>query len=409
MRRKWIVAAIVAALVGVGVAVTAVGRSDYTLHILMPSSDGAFEGGSVVLRGERVGEVIDIGVKDGKALVAVRVDEEHAPLPAGTSARVSWQSLVGSRVVELLPGPGKNPALPSGKMITSENERVEVDDLVAALDKPTLVRVKGVVKQLQRTLSGREDDLAASVKTGGPTVEALGAVLRAVGEDGPAIRELVTNLNDMASELTARDRELGETVSGLGRLTSVTAQKQRQLSATLDELPATVDEATKTLDDVPAAVDATVPVLRDLQPAAERLPSVAEKLSPVLKTLRPTVASLRPTLASAQTLLKHTPGLLDTAHGTLPGATRALKQLQPAVTFLRPYTPEAAGWLSNWTSAWGSENGAGNYVRALITASASSVDDNPGLVPPGLQQSEKPEPGEPVGQPWTDANGDGIR
>lgn len=409
MRRKWIASVAVAALVSMGIAGASAGSTDYTLQLLMPSADGAFTGGSVMLDGVRVGEVTDVGVKDDKALVTVDVDEEHAPLRAGTSARVSWQSVIGSRVVELLPGSKTNPPLPSGKMITANNERVELDDLIAALDKPTRARARGLVKKLERTLDGRADDLKASVKAGGPTVEALGEVLRAVGDDGPAIRQLVSKLRDMTGALVARDRELGQTVTELGQFTSATAQQQKQLSTALEELPSTIDEATKTLHDVPAAVNATVPVVRDLQPATKRLPSVAAKLNPVLQDLRPTVARLRPTLGSTQTLLRHTPELLDTTHGTLPGLTNAMKQLQPATAFLRPYTPELAGWLSNWTSVWASENSSGNYVRALITSSGTSFADNPGVVPPGMQQAERPKPGAVVGQPWTDANGDGIR
>lgn len=407
-RRVWVAVLAVAAVLVAGVAVLSIGQDDYKLRILMPAADGTYPGGKVMLRGRQIGTIEDVGVLDDKALVTAVVDSDEAPLHAGTTARVSWESVVGTRVLEILPGPATNPALPSGKMIVSKFERVEVDDLLAMLDGPTRKRVQSLVQHLNKTLEGSEQDLQATLTSAGPAVGALGEVMRAVGEDGPAIRDLVKRLAAMTKELGKRDMELGQTVQNLGQLTSTVADKQQSLKAALKELPGTVREATTTLDRVPRTVDATTPLLRDLRPATKQLPRVARNLSPVLTQLRPTVADLKPTLVSARTLLRHTPDLLDSAHATLPGANEAITTVQPAVTFLRPYTPELTGWLSNWTGVFASQT-SGNYARALITASASSFDDNPGVLPPGLKQDPRPAPGSIVGQPWTDANGDGMR
>lgn len=410
MRRlSWVSAALAGALVIVGVGAFAWSDDEYELKVLMPSASGTYAGATVMMDGQPVGQITDVGVQEDKALVTAAVDAAHAPLPAGTTARISWKSVIGARVLELLPGPEKNPSLPSGKMIVSKIERVEIDDVLATLDGPTRERVQSLVKRMNHTLDGREQDINATLKTAGPAVDALGEVMRAVGEDGPAIRDLVTRLHGMTSELAERDTELGQTVQNLGQLTSATADKQQSLKAALTELAPTVRSATATLDDVPRAVDATAPLLRDLRPATEQLPRVAGNLSPVMAELRPTVAELKPTLASAQRLLQYTPDLLDNAHATLPGTNEAVTSLQPAVAFLRPYTPETMGWISNWAHVFGSQNSGGNYARALVTASATSFNDNPGVLPPGFKQDPRPAPGSIVGQPWTDANGDGIR
>ncbi|MBB2506588.1 MCE family protein, partial [Amycolatopsis echigonensis] len=114
-------------------------------------------------------------------------------------------------------------------------------------------------------------------------------------------------------------------------------------------------------------------------------------------------------LADAQTLLNYTPGLLDTAHATAPGLNSAVSSLMPALSFLRPFTPEAVGLLSNWGSASANYDANGHYGRIYVQAGASSVNVNPGIVPPGFTSNPTPLPGSPVGQPWTDAFGSGIR
>lgn len=401
-------AAVGAALLVVGAAAMVLGQDDYELRVLMPTADGTFKGGKVVVAGETIGEIVDVSVSDGKALVTASIDDAAAPLRAGTTARISWESVVGGRMLELRPGPMSNPELPSGKTIVSTAERVEVDHLLATLDEPTRKKVQTLVGELNSTLSGRENDVKATIKTAGPTIAALGEVMRAVGEDGPAIRDLVKRLHAMTSVLAERDVDLGRTVNHLGRLTSVTADKQAALKAGLSELPATVHRAKSTLDGVPEAVDATVPLLQKLRPATARLPETARNLSPVLRELRPTVASLRPTLGAARSLLGYTPGLLDSAHATVPDVTKALTTLQPAVSFLRPYTPELTGWLTNWTSLFSNQT-SGNHARLLIPEGASSLTDVHTALPPGIKRDPRPAPGSIAGQPWVDANGDGVR
>jgi phospholipid/cholesterol/gamma-HCH transport system substrate-binding protein len=382
---------------------------DYELQVLVPSAEGALEGAPAFIDGFPAGTVTDVGVQGDSAKLTVEIDEEHAPLHAGTVARIGWNSLLGRRLVEVMPGPEANPELPDGQLVESDYERVELDDVMAALDAPTRRHVQQLVSQLDATLQGRERDLNRTLDTAGPFVGELGAVLEQIGGDGPAIRSLVSRLRQITATLAARDRETAQTVTNLSALVQETVTQQRNVAAALAELPATASAGTRFFRTVPPAVDRTVALLHDVRPATQRLPSVARKLNPVLSDLRPTVDRLRPTLAAARSLLRQTPGLLDTGAQTLPEAESAVRAFQPAVTFLRPYTPEVIGFLNNWASLFSAKNSEGHFGRALVPASGSSLSNNPGVLPPGMTQWGAPAPGQLVGQPWTDANGDQVR
>jgi phospholipid/cholesterol/gamma-HCH transport system substrate-binding protein len=78
------------------------------------------------------------------------------------------------------------------------------------------------------------------------------------------------------------------------------------------------------------------------------------------------------------------------------------------LNFLRPYTPELQGFLSNWASAFSGYNANGHYARFLAQAGPASVDANPGIMPPGVTSDPYPLPGANVGQPWTDAFGSSV-
>ena len=411
MRRnlKVVVLVVVFLLAGGASVAFASTTGGYRVEFLMPSAEGTFPGDSVKIGGRDAGTVRSIGVRDNKALVTVDLDDAFAPLHEGTNARISWEAVLSERFLDILPGTAANPAIPSGGRVESTIERVELGDVLSMLDPKTLTDANSVVQQVSALLKDREPQVRDTLAMGGPALNGLGEVLQAVGSDGPAIRELVSQLHQITSTLAARDAKVSGTVRDLGRLTGDVAAQQKQLADGLKELPPTLGAARTTLDKVPEVVDQTVPLLNDLQPATARLPGVAANLNPLLADLRPAVGDLRPTLDAANALLRRTPGLLDSAHGVLPQLTNILHTAEPAVSFLRPYTPELTGWFSNWAGIFAGEDATGNYARALLTASASSVGDNPGVIPPGQWRDERPAPGSIAGQPWTDANGDGAR
>lgn len=414
MRRpKFSVALAVSLVTALAVACLGVwqlaGGPGYRLQVVMPSASGLAKGSRVQIHGLQVGRVAALAEKNGKAVVTVDISGADVPLHAGTSARTSWDSLIGARYLELLPGPAANPQLASGNMIESPTERVELDQLLASLDPDTRTKLNSVIAQVQPTLGGHEGDLNATLQNAGPAFGELAAVLKAVGSDGPALRDLVTRLRDVVGTLSARQGKLSDTVDNLGAVTGAAASQQQQLRDALGQLPGTLTTAHQTLDKVTPAVDATIPLLADLTPATQRLPAVAHNLSPLLTELRPTVADLRPTLVAAQALLARTPALLDSAHGTVPALNQGLRGLSPAVAFLRPYTPDLISFLSEWGSFFGDYDAGGHYAHALINVSGAAENDNPGVMPPGLQQVAAPQPGWAAGQPWTDANGSGMR
>jgi phospholipid/cholesterol/gamma-HCH transport system substrate-binding protein len=403
--------AVVAVLLIAGVVYLVLPSSSpqYQLKLVIPEAAGIYSGVPVRINNVDVGSVTSVGVQNGKAVVEVRIDDGSAPLHAGTEPVVTARSLIGEDYLQLQPGPATAPALPSGSTVQTNWSQVQIEDVLGALDAPTRAQLQSLLKQTSSTLSGHEQNLNSTLQTAGPAVAALGQVMAAVGEDGPAIHELVTKLDQTVAEIAARHQDLSTSVSDLATLTQQVASQQQQLSAGLGQLPATLQAANSTLGKVPAAVSAAQPLLTSLAPASAALPSVAGNLSPLLTDLRPALDELTPTLASADSLLRYTPGLLDSANATLPGISQALNGLAPALNFLRPYTPDLLGWLSNWAGVFGGYDSQGHYGHLLLTLSATAVNNNPGLAPPGLTIDPVTAPGTAAGQPWTDATGGPVQ
>lgn len=405
LEKRWLTAMAVG-LVATGAVVT--GGDDYEVSLVVPSAAQISDRTPVWINGHRAGAVTGLDVEDGKAVITVSIDEDFAPIHDGTTSRVEWVSAVGERVLTLYPGKAENTELPDGAMLESASHQVEVDQVLQALDAPTRERLTSLFGELNDTIGGKEQDVRATIAGASGSVRALGEVLRAVGQDGPAIRSLVNQMSDLTGVAASRREQIASSIADLESVSTAVAGEQEQLSRTLKELPDTLRTARTTLGKVPAASDATVGLLHDLEPATSRLPRVSKNLAPVLVDLRPTVAELRPLLHAADQLLQQAPGLLDSTHRVLPPLETFLEEMAPALAFLRPYTPEAIGGLHNWGQAFAPYDGAGHTWAGLLGPGTNSLNESPfGL--PTSRQNPAPPPGQPAGQPWTDATGSEIR
>ncbi|HWJ11522.1 MAG TPA: MlaD family protein [Nocardioides sp.] len=403
---RWLAGGLVATAVA---GILLVQDSDgYEVQLVMPSAAQLSNQTPVWIDGREVGQVSDLGIKDGKALVTISIDDEAAPLHAGTTTRVEWVSAVGERVLTVDPGPESNAAIPEGSYVEAASSQVEVDQVLAALDTTTRQRLSSLIGRLQATVDGREAELGDTITQASGTVDALGDVLRAVGADGPAIRAIVKDLSSLLDASADRRKQISASVANLSKVATAVAGEQEAISAMLKQLPATIDTANTTLGKIPSASEETVSLLEELEPATRRLRSVSKNLAPVLVDLRPTVAELRPLLGAADELLKQTPTLLDSSHAVLPDLDAMLADLAPAIAFLRPYTPDGIGGLFNWGQAFAPYDGAGHTWAGLLAPGTNALNES--LVPlPTARQNPEPYPGQAEGQPWIDATGSKVQ
>lgn len=385
--------------------------SGYKLRIAMADANQMYVGMPTWIHGLPAGKVTSVSTQGDAAMVTVALKSGNVPLHAGTRGSVTWQSVLGQKYVTLLPGPRSSPPLASGSLIAS-NDQVTVQDLLDALNAPTRRAVSGIVNQLDGATRGQGQNLNATLHTAAPTAQAVNQILDAVSQDGPDLRQIVAKLHQVTAALAPRQDQLSSTVSGLGQVTSAAASQQGQLTSALSQLPSVLGVAKSTLDVVPPATGAVDPLLGNLLPAIDQLPQTAANLSPVLSALAPTLPELDSTLQAANVLLTRTPGLLDGTNAVLPGLTQAAGTLQPALAFLRPYTPEIVGAVGTFGNGFAGYDSNGHYAAADVYLGAGQVGALPtGLfnLIPGAVNRTAPLPGANVNQPWTDAFGSPAR
>ncbi|MGH8998910.1 MAG: MlaD family protein [Acidimicrobiia bacterium] len=391
------------------------GGGGYQVTVVFPDAANLVRGGQVQIDGLPAGSIQGLEVRDGKALVKLSVNAAHAPLHSGTQVRIDYRAVLGERTVTVMPGPEANATIPDGGIIEGGAARIDFDQLLRAFDPETREHLRKAVPALDSVLAGREGKVGETLEAAPAFTEAVAQLLAAVGEDGPALRTLVTSLRDLSTRLVDRQPDIAGVIDGLEKFMTAGARQDAALAAGLDALPATLESATGALAKVPASVEATVPLLTDLRPVVEKLGPVSALLAPTLAELRPTLAALRPALTSLATFLDVSPALLATAGGFLPAANQALVAFNPALDFLRPYAPEVAGVISNFASAAANYDRNGHYLRVHANTSMSGFNRQPGPSSPVQQAQPRKSPGELEGQPWdansgaVDANGSPLR
>ena len=423
IRRRGVAVVAGAAVISGGLAFALGGGGGYTATIVFPVATNLHTGGAVDIQGFQVGNVAHLAVRNGQAMVTVAINRRYAPLHAGTKAAIDYRSLLGERYVELTPGPKTNPAIPDGGILPGGENRVEISALVSQLGPATRARLVSLIPQLQTLLAGPNTvNTRQTITEGAPAVQALGQVLAAVGQDGLALHRLVAGMANLSTRLVQRQSDVAGTVQGLDQAFSAVARQQSSLTSTLSQLPATLSAAQHTVGQLPGTTATVLPLLKDLQPVSASLPSFSAKLQPVLSELQPVSSLLVPTLDGLSSLLRYTPMLLGSLNATLPSVTQAAYPLEPVASFLRPYTPELAGFATNWANWLSNYNQAGNFLRGQVPVGTTSVAGFRvgGITVPGgtsatgrnsleLTQVPDPPPGYINGSAPTDAAGSAIQ
>jgi len=408
MGRRGLIAPVALLIVALSVValIAQPGPRGYEVTAVFEQAHGLVEGGRVWAGGAVVGEVSQIRLgRDGLPRVRMRIDDGYV-LHRGATADLRLMSNSGelNRAIMLTSGAGAR--LRDGAVIpsTQTDQPVELDDALAAFTPRMRADLRGVIAQLDDSTSGLDGAFRAGLRESSGAFAETAALLRSVDRDGAALRTLVTQGRDVSSALAAGRAQLGASVDGVSGLASRVAAHGQQLRATLPAVPPAVTSARSALDelrrDAPVLgrlLDASTPVTKQLVPTSRLLETT-------LTAAQPTLGDLAATVRSAPRDLESLKPLLREAEPTLTTLAPFLKDLLPVLDLTRVYTPELAGFLSNWTDIASTYDAAGHAVR-LMNSGVRPPDKivSSDRVDPGYIESPYIRtPGALANQPWKD-------
>ena len=314
---------VVVALI-VAVAVATRGGSTPTVTAVFDNASPLEKGNLVKANGVVVGQVASIKLVDGKAQVALTLNQSTVPLHRDAQATIEPVSLLGERYIALNPGSDATPLLGQHAVISAAQtgSAVNLDQVLNTLNDPTSSALAALVTTLGSGVQGQGTNTAEALKALAPALTQTGKLSSILNQQNSVLNKLISviepNTKAVAVDNGAAVQQL---VQKAEQTLSTVAQNRGALDATLNQLPGTLADAQQTLANLAGVADTTTPVLESLRPltgnldqvttelhqfadaanpALGRLPAVLNRLNGLLDQARPLVANLAPGSASLQ-------------------------------------------------------------------------------------------------------------
>ncbi|MCK5878244.1 MAG: MCE family protein [Holophagae bacterium] len=189
----------------------------YTLQAVLNTATGLNKDSDIRLAGVKIGKVLSVGLKDGKAVITMEINKD-VQLPEGSRVKVVAKGILGDKYVEILPG-SQASLVKAGETLNSE-DAVSMDDIM------------GIVYSVAKDLKKISTSLSRTVGTD-KGEEQIANILESIDRITSDLREITARNKDNFS--TSIDN-IKSFTGDLKKDIPVLARKLDDLSTHLDEV-----------------------------------------------------------------------------------------------------------------------------------------------------------------------------
>ena len=310
---------------------------DYNAQFSTAQAVTPGQGQTVIVAGVTIGEIGGVTLKNGTAIVQMKIREKYAHIYKDATALLRPKTGLNDMVIELNPGSPSSGEIPIGGTLPVARTlpNVNPDEILAGLDADTRAYLQLLINGGGQGLAGNSKQLSATLKRFDPITVYLAQIGEQMGRRQAYIKHGIHNFSLLAEELGARDTQLARWVRSSNDVFKVFADQQSNLRATLALLPGALNATNKAVIASDALTSQMGPALKKLEPTAvgtaaslKSLQVFAKATTPVLENqLRPFTAEAGPTIAAlkpAAADLAATAPQLDTTFSVLNTLTNEL-------------------------------------------------------------------------------------
>lgn len=345
------------------------------------------QGQTVNIAGVQVGEITSVKLRDGKAIVGMKVEPKYDRIYKDASILLRPKTGLKDMVAELTPGTEAAGRLEEGDTIPISQTLpdVNLDEILAALDVDTrdflLLLLNDGAEGLGSERKGRE--LAQAIRRIEPTAKYAREINEGLAERRRNLARVVHNFSLLTDELGKRDTQLANFVQNSNAVFETLAEQDAALRATLQRLPGTLSVTQEALGRVDAMASVLGPTLEDLRPAARALAPALRQTRPFLRETTPIIRDeLRPfTRAALPAVEELRPAMRDLS-ATTPDLTRSF-QVANRLLNTMAYNPPGErdegflfwqSWVNHAGNAiFSTQDAQGPIRRGLIVLSCSTA------------------------------------
>jgi phospholipid/cholesterol/gamma-HCH transport system substrate-binding protein len=364
------------------------GSDKYNVKATFQTAGQLVNGNEVQVGGKPVGKVTSIELTDnGHAEVEMEVDSEFEPLHEGTHAviRVGSLSGIAGRYVSITPGPNDASEIEDGGTIDADNTTtpVDLDQLFNTLDPETRKGLQQIVQGGATQYDGKAAEANEAAKYFNPALSTSSRLVNELIRDDKRFEGFVVDTATVVGAIAERRDDLADLVSNANATARAIGDENVALARALGLLPSTLRKANTTFVNLRAA-------LGDLDVLVSESKPATKDLAPFFRALRPLVADAEPTIRDLRFLIKKRgpgndlidltrkqPRLAELASVAFPRSIRALQKSQPVIEYIRPYTPDFAGWITKFGQGASNYDAHGHFARIQPMFNPFSLTSTP--------------------------------
>jgi len=403
IRKHWkdFVAVIVLMLVAVGVGgyilahqrlylpkwVPLVGSDFYTLNAQFSTAQAVTpgQGQSVDIAGVKVGEISKVDLKDGRAVVQMKIKRQYSKIYNDATILLRPKTGLKDMILELNPG-----TVTSGEIkdngtvpISQTLPDINADEILAQLDGDTRAYLRLLLGGAGQGLKDNGLTLSATLRRFEPTARDGLLITQKLSERRRNLARVIHNFRLLSEALAGRDDDLAEWVRASNDVFARFAAQDSNIRAALQELPSTLQATQQGLSKAGGLARVLGPTLQALRPAARALGPTNIAVRPFLRETTPIIRDqLRPFTRAALPVVKDLRPAAQNLSALTPDLTTVFSVLNYALNELA-YNPPGdadegflfwASWASHaGASVFSTQDAHGPIRRGLVMASCSSL------------------------------------
>jgi phospholipid/cholesterol/gamma-HCH transport system substrate-binding protein len=282
------------------------------------------QGQTVDIAGVQVGQISNVDLVDGRAVVTMQLDTKYAHrVHSNATMLLRPKTGLKDMIVELNPGTAAGgPAVKSGYTVPVSRTLpdVNLDEILSVLDGDTRAYLQMLLNGAATGLNGNAGNLGQVFRRFEPTARDTAKITRLLAQRRQYIRRSIHNFGVFTNALAARDGQLATFVDSSNQVFRHFANQDANLQRTLALLPS---------------------ALRDTNAALTQAKAFADEAGPALGALRPGARALGPSLVETRPFLRETtPIIQNQLRPFTKVATPVVKELRPAAAEFADATPD---------------------------------------------------------------------
>jgi phospholipid/cholesterol/gamma-HCH transport system substrate-binding protein len=376
--------------------VPVVGTDFYEVEAELPTAQAVVpgQGQTVNVAGVKVGEVGEVRLEDGRAVVNMQIKNKYKPIYRDATILLRPKTGLKDMILALDPGTPEAGEIEEGDRVRVANTLPDVnaDEVLSSLDADTRDYLRILLNDAGTALrddEGGEDgqsapaDLREAFKRFEPTARDGKRLTQALIKRRRNIEAAIHSFQQISTELATRDEQLGQLVESANENFAAFADEEAALREALQLFPGALSQTATTLRDVDALASELGPALEGLRPFARELAPSLRRQRPFLLETTPIVRDqIRPFARDVQPTVRDLRAATEDLAPVSPRLTRSFKVLNAFFNTLA-YDPPGRGDSFLFWGGWAAHAGAllsntqdahGPMIRGVVLLTCNDYD-----------------------------------